>query len=96
MRPWVEAWAPEQLCSGVRGRGAEDGWYATAVVAEAASAGGANFSASTFDLWKAYDRLQRPLLFLVMAAAGWPRASLLASALAGPELWRCPRDALFR
>ena len=70
--------APPGLFSGCKGLGAEDAWYLTALAAELCKLEGVHFTCTTFDLYKAFDRLVRPVIYLAMIKAGWPGGAVKA------------------
>ena len=72
LEPWVKTWAVEELHAGVRGRSAQEGWYAMGVVIEQGLLLSRNFTATAFDLWKAFDQINRGLMMALLIAAGMP------------------------
>ena len=71
---WIKSWAPDCMYAGVQGKGAEDGWYATAVALEPATATGRHYTAGAVDIMKCFDQLQRPLIYELARKAGMPEA----------------------
>eukprot|EP00969_Alexandrium_andersonii_P124368 5496218-Alexandrium_andersonii.AAC.1 len=60
------------MYAGVKGRGAQDAWYAEVQLTELARPQGERASVTAFDMWKAFDQLSRPALYCLMLRAGWP------------------------
>lgn len=75
---WVEDWATPEMHAGVKGMGAQDGWYGTAVTAELAHVDHTHITGASADLHKCFDRIQRPLVYKIAAAAGMPPRILCA------------------
>eukprot|EP00969_Alexandrium_andersonii_P169036 7471607-Alexandrium_andersonii.AAC.1 len=63
--------------AGVKGRGAADGWFGTAFIAEQAKLKGCNFTVAALDIYKCFGQLSRPIIYAMMLASGWPPGVLL-------------------
>ena len=72
LKPWIETWAEPELFSGIPGQGAEDACYSSAIWREHATANDNHFSGSAADIYKCYDQMSRPLIEVVLTAAGCP------------------------
>ena len=57
----------------LRGTGAQDAWYRSAVLKEEAIVTTRPFSGSCDDIWKAYDGISRQLTMAVACVAGFPK-----------------------
>ena len=51
LAPWIETWRLEEMFSGIRGAGAEDAWYSTAILAEYAKTHGFNITGGADDVF---------------------------------------------
>ena len=69
---WVDAWDDEGLNAGVRGKGAMDGWYRTALELELHKVQGSRIAGASIDVYKCFDQLVRQLVFRVAREAGMP------------------------
>ena len=66
------------MCAGVPGRGAEDGWWLTALDLEEAHIGRTAFAGGAIDIWKCFDQFNRRLVYLLAEKAGMPKRILEA------------------
>ena len=58
------------MFAGVGEQGAEDAAYATAVLIENTHLKGGHLTGGAADIFKCFDQILRPLLYLIMKAAG--------------------------
>eukprot|EP00969_Alexandrium_andersonii_P097886 4321157-Alexandrium_andersonii.AAC.1 len=65
---------PKQAFAGAPGRGAGDAWYMLSAIAEGAAARGEHFASTTFDVYKAFDTLNRQAIYSVLGLMGMPTA----------------------
>eukprot|EP00969_Alexandrium_andersonii_P180589 7980824-Alexandrium_andersonii.AAC.1 len=67
---WCRAWAAPQMFAGVPGRGAAEAWYGTALQNETTQLKGGLLIYTTLDVYKAFDQINRALVYALAAAAG--------------------------
>ena len=68
------------MFAGVPGRGAEDAWYATAIDMELAQVQGEALVGGSIDLFKCFDQIIRPLMYIILIIGGFPLNILTAYA----------------
>eukprot|EP00969_Alexandrium_andersonii_P053205 2338272-Alexandrium_andersonii.AAC.1 len=78
MSGWLQTAISPAMFAGVKGRGAQDAWMRAARAIESERIRERRVAATAFDMHKCYDQLARPMLYCVMAKAGWPRGCLVA------------------
>ena len=76
--PWIRLWQKTNMCAGVEGGGAEEGWYSTALLLEHYQLNNIKFAGSSADIFKCFDHISRPLMYHIAAVAGMPRNILFA------------------
>eukprot|EP00969_Alexandrium_andersonii_P000617 26498-Alexandrium_andersonii.AAC.1 len=76
MRAWLDDWYPQTSFAGIEGVGACDAWSITALHLEQARCESAPAILTSFDLFKAFDQINRPLMYALMATAGVPKQVL--------------------
>ena len=72
LRPWIRAWATDDMFSAVEGYGASDAAYHGALEVEDAMLMHVPFAGAKIDLWKAFDRLDRELVIAIALVSGLP------------------------
>ena len=81
MDPWIETWATPEMHAGVRGTGAQDGWYGTAVEIERTllePEGHEHLTGAIADIHKCFDQIQREVVYRIAERAGMPKRVLRA------------------
>eukprot|EP00969_Alexandrium_andersonii_P176033 7783649-Alexandrium_andersonii.AAC.1 len=76
LKEWQERWADPCMHAGLAGKGADDAWYGTALNCEESLADGCACQVACFDLAKAFDYLNRELLYELLGRAGCPKGVL--------------------
>ena len=69
---WIETWQLDEMLAGVKGRGAEDGWYSTALLIEDRVLAGEHVTIGATDVYKCFDQLQRKLIYRIAEIGGMP------------------------
>eukprot|EP00969_Alexandrium_andersonii_P098073 4330031-Alexandrium_andersonii.AAC.1 len=59
MASWVSRWQLDEHLAGVRGKGAQDGWFSLAAETELAQAHNRPYILTSLDLYKAFDQINR-------------------------------------
>eukprot|EP00969_Alexandrium_andersonii_P352571 15437975-Alexandrium_andersonii.AAC.1 len=77
MEPHLQGSFNDDVFAGRRGRGANDAWHTMAVVSEAARLRGDPQAMLMFDLYKAFDQINRSLIYCLMLLAGIPWSVVL-------------------
>ena len=80
LQPWIDGWKVDELNAGIRGRGAERAWLEESVRIEQALLQGRAVIATTYDTFKAFDQINRRVLYCVLVTMGAPRQVLHAFA----------------
>ena len=70
MAPWIDEWAMDEMYAGVKGQGAQDGWYKMALYIEAWNLTNGKFTGGTVDIWKCLDQIPRNMLYALATKAG--------------------------
>jgi len=70
-------WDVPYLFSGFKGRGADAAWWQTAASHEKCRIDGTTYVGSATDIWKAFDQVQRPIVYMAMLRAGIPASFVL-------------------
>ena len=78
LTPWIDSWALNSMYGGMKGVGASEAWYVTALEVEAARLSDVALVGGALDLYKCFDQILRPLMYVVLAIAGLPPALLTA------------------
>ena len=63
MESWIEKWAMPEMFAGIKGKGAADGWYETALEFELANMEGDHVTGAAADVHKCFDQIQRKLVY---------------------------------
>ena len=74
LETWVKGWFDETLYT--IGGGADDAWYMNALQMEEALLKGQTITGGSADLQKAFDQIQRDMLYELLAEAGLPKEVL--------------------
>ena len=61
------------MYAGVQGQGAQDGWYETALMIEAARLDQQHITGAAADVHKCFDQVQRGVFRKVLEVAGTPK-----------------------
>ena len=69
---WNATWQHPAMVAGVKKRGADDGWWHTALISEQDFVNGAPYTGGAADIYKCFDQIQRPLLYCLLKEAGIP------------------------
>ena len=69
--PCVRSWELDMF-AGIAARGAEDAWYLQSLDIEIAKLCGQDAIGGAADLFKCFDQIIRPLLYLIRVCAGFP------------------------
>ena len=72
LAPWVESWARQDMYAGVKGRAAEDGWYASSLDMEEAAMQDKPIVGGAVDIQKCFDQIIRLTLYIVLMFSGFP------------------------
>lgn len=75
---WSTAWIHPSILAGIPGRGSEDGAYASAVDIEYCRLHSIPYVCDITDLQKCFDRIFRPLLYLLLRISGFSPATFQA------------------
>ena len=78
LEPWVKEWALDEVFAGVSGQGAEDAAYAAAVLMEKSKLKGEHVTGGAADIYKCFDQVMRPLIYLLLEEAGMPKSLIEA------------------
>ena len=76
LAPWIAEWALPEMYAGVEGRGAQDAAYNTALLTEWCKAMGMDLTGGAADIYKCFDQLSRPLIYMILEKAGMPEQVL--------------------
>ena len=80
LKGWQKSWRRPQLCSGVAGAGAQDAWYGIAARVEAARATNKLAITTALDLFKAFDQVNRSIVYYPILASVFAVGPLTAYA----------------
>eukprot|EP00969_Alexandrium_andersonii_P073721 3251588-Alexandrium_andersonii.AAC.1 len=69
---WTSTWAPPEAYAGVRKIGAQEAWYAHAARVEHARSRACAVLDTSFDMFEAFDQIERCLVYLLLLNAGCP------------------------
>ena len=81
MDAWIETWATPEMHAGIRGVGAQDGWYGTAIEPERVyqePIGHDHLTGAIADIHKCFDQVQRDIVYMMAEKAGMPKRVLRA------------------
>ena len=78
MEDWIGTWATPEMFAGIKGKGAQDGWYDTAIAFELANAHGLPVTGAAADIHKCFDQIQRQVVYKTAEMAGMPKGILHA------------------
>ena len=78
LQTWISTWALPSIFGGIQGVGSSEAWYATAVDVEWAMTHNIPIIGGTLDLYKCFDQILRPLLYVVLRLSGFPECVLTA------------------
>ena len=71
---WIEEWRLPEMFAGIKGVGAPDATWQEALEIELATADGRRYSGTGIDLYKAFDMVDRHVVYEVMRTGGLPDA----------------------
>lgn len=75
---WNATWQHGAMVAGVRERGADDGWWHSALLTEQDHVNGTPYTGGAADIYKCFDQINRPLLYSILERAGIPARVLVA------------------
>ena len=78
LEPWVGKWAMDEFYAGVSGQGAQDAADATAVLMANIQLKGENLIGGAADIYKCFDQVLRPLIYILLIEAGLPQGLIEA------------------
>ena len=76
IKAWVASWDLPQICAGGIAKGAQDGWYRTAVQIENICLKGRWHTGGAIDIRKCFDQMPRTQLYALAKKAGMPQKLL--------------------
>ena len=79
VRGWVKTWAAPQQYAGTIGGGAEAEWMKLGVQLEGATLRRKEVACTALDIFKAFDQVCRPVVYVGLARAGFPHGLLRAN-----------------
>ena len=69
---WNQSWQVEEMTAGVKRRGADDGWWYTALRIEQDQINGTPYTGGAADIFKCFDQINRANVYAMARAAGMP------------------------
>lgn len=66
LAPWIAEWALPEMYAGVEGRGSQDAAYNTALLTEWCKAMDLGLTGGAADIYKCFDQLSRPPIYLIL------------------------------
>eukprot|EP00973_Karenia_brevis_P095133 12425837-Karenia_brevis.AAC.1 len=72
LQPWTESWRHEAMFGGMPSVGADDAFYTTALEKELCIIENRPYVGRSLDLYKCFDQVLRPLLYIILLISGLP------------------------
>ena len=69
LQPWIALWALPKIYAGIRGQGANDAAYATAVEIEYCRVHKISYTGGAADIFKCFDQIRREIVYKVLKEA---------------------------
>eukprot|EP00973_Karenia_brevis_P034687 4786751-Karenia_brevis.AAC.1 len=77
LQPWASTWITPHMHAGRAGYGAEQAWFVTSLELEYSHLAHLPYIGGALDLYKCFDQILRPLMYVVLMLAGLPTCILV-------------------